>query len=102
APIDVNIGFPPVPASGPDGNFPIVGFFHGWGGSKFALTDAAAQEYLDAGYAVFSMSDRGWGLSCGATDPKRLMLGVCDHGYNHLMDTRFEVRDAQEVFAALA
>src|SRR5262249_9726358 len=28
--------------------------------------------------------------------------GVCDNGYNHLMDTRFEVRDAQEVFEALA
>ena len=79
APIDVNVGFPPAPASGPDGNFPIVGIFHGWGGSKIALTDGSAQEYLDAGYAVFSMSDRGWGNSCGATDPKRLMPGVCEH-----------------------
>jgi hypothetical protein len=102
APIDVNVGFPPVPASGPDGNFPVVGFFHGWGGSKIDLDDGTAQEYLDAGYAVFSMSDRGWGMSCGATDPKRLMPGVCDNGYNHLMDTRYEVRDAQEVFEALA
>ena len=34
APIDINVGFPPAPASGPDGNFPIVGMFHGWGGSK--------------------------------------------------------------------
>ena len=25
APIDINVGFPPAPASGPDGNFPIVG-----------------------------------------------------------------------------
>jgi hypothetical protein len=47
------------------------------------------------------MSDRGWGLSCGATDPKRLIPGTCDHGYNHLMDTRFEVRDAQEVKAKI-
>jgi hypothetical protein len=31
APIDVNVGFPPAPASGPDGNFPIIGVFHGWG-----------------------------------------------------------------------
>src|SRR4029077_1524310 len=87
---------------GPDGNFPIVGIFHGWGGSKIALTDGSAQEYLDAGYAVFSMSDRGWGNSCGALDPKRLTPGVCDNGYNHLMDTRYEVRDAQEVFEGLA
>ncbi len=102
APIDVNVGFPPVPASGPDGDFPIVGIFHGWGGSKIDLSDGSAQEWLDAGYAVFSMSDRGWGNSCGALDPKRLIPGVCDEGYNHLMDTRFEVRDAQEAFEALA
>jgi dienelactone hydrolase len=102
APIDVNVGFPAVPASGPDGHFPIVGIFHGWGGSKIDLTSGSAQEWLDEGYAVFSMSDRGWGNSCGGSDPKRLMPGVCDNGYNHLMDTRYEVRDAQEVFAALA
>src|SRR5207253_511433 len=71
APIDVNVGFPPAPRTGPDGNFPIVGVFHGWGGSKLALTDGSMQEWLDAGYAVFSMSDRGWGNSCGAMDPKK-------------------------------
>ena len=37
APIDINVGFPPAPASGPDGNFPIVGLFHGWGGAKLAV-----------------------------------------------------------------
>ena len=101
APIDVNVGFPPAPASGPDGDFPIVGVFHGWGGSKLGLTSAAMQQWLDDGYAVFSMSDRGWGNSCGGADPKRLQP-VCAEGYNHLMDTRYEVRDAQEVFEALA
>ena len=98
APIDVNVGFPPAPASGPDGNFPIVGVFHGWGGSKLSITSGG---WLNDGYAVFSMSDRGWGNSCGGTDPKRPQP-VCQHGYNHLMDTRYEVRDAQEVFEALA
>ncbi len=101
APIDVNIGFPPAPAAGPDGDFPIVGVFHGWGGSKASLTSGGMQEWLDDGYAVFSMSDRGWGNSCGGTDPNRL-LPVCAAGYNHLMDTRYEVRDAQELFEALA
>jgi len=101
APIDVNVGFPPAPASGPDGDFPVVGVFHGWGGSKLGLGDAGLQQWLDDGYAVFSMSDRGWGMSCGGLDPKRL-LPVCADGYNHLMDTRYEVRDAQEVFEALA
>jgi cephalosporin-C deacetylase-like acetyl esterase len=74
--------------------------FHGWGGSKLSLT-GELQQWLDAGYAVFSMSDRGWGNSCGGTDPNRL-LPACANGYNHLMDTRFEVRDAQEAFEALA
>jgi hypothetical protein len=97
APIDINVGFPPAPPSGPDGNFPIIGEFHGWGGSKLGVNG----EWVDNGYAYFSMSDRGWGNSCGGTDPNRL-LPVCANGYNHLMDTRFEVRDAQEVFEALA
>jgi hypothetical protein len=98
APIDVNVGFPPAPASGPDGNYPIVGLFHGWGGAKLSATSGG---WVHNGYAFFSMSDRGWGNSCGGEDPKRAQP-VCAHGYNHLMDTRFEVRDAQEVFEALA
>ena len=98
APIDINVGFPPAPASGPDGDFPVVGLFHGWGGAKLGHSSGG---WIDDGYALFSMSDRGWGLSCGGTDPKRTQP-VCANGYNHLMDTRFEVRDAQEVFEALA
>jgi Acetyl xylan esterase (AXE1) len=98
APIDINVGFPPAPASGPDGSFPIVGVFHGWGGSKLAPTSGG---WIANGYAMFSMSDRGWGNSCGGADPKRTQP-VCQNGYNHLMDTRFEVRDAQQVFEALA
>ena len=101
APIDINVGFPPAPGSGPDGNFPIVGTFHGWGGSKLGLGSGGMQEWLNDGYAVFSMSDRGWGMSCGGQDPKRL-TPVCADGYNHLMDTRVEVRDAQEIFEVLA
>ena len=98
APIDINVGFPPAPASGPDGDFPVVGVFHGWGGSKLGPTTGG---WISDGYAFFSMSDRGWGNSCGGTDPKRTQP-VCQNGYNHLMDTRFEVRDAQEIFEALA
>jgi predicted acyl esterase len=101
APIDVNIGFPAEPATGPDGDFPVVGVFHGWGGSKLGLGDDL-QQWLDDGYAVFSMSDRGWGESCGAAAANRLQPICTTAGYNHLMDTRYEVRDAQEVFAALA
>src|SRR4029079_18131413 len=66
APIDINVGFPPAPATGPDGNFPVVGQFHGWGGSKLSPT---AGGWIADGYATFSMSDRGWGNSCGGQDP---------------------------------
>ncbi len=97
-PIDINVGFPPAPTSGPDGDFPIVGSFHGWGGGKLGHGNGG---WIDDGYAFFSMSDRGWGNSCGANDPK-LQDPECANGYNHLMDTRYEVRDAQEVFEALA
>ena len=97
APIDVNLFLPPAPGVGPDGDFPLVMEFHGWGGSK--LSDSAP--WTDDGYAYFSVSDRGWGNSCGGTDPKRLTPGVCDEGFNHLMDTRYEVRDAQELVGLL-
>ena len=46
------------------------------------------------------MSDRGWGNSCGGTRPEAPRSRVCANGYNHLMDTRFEVRDAQESSSA--
>ena len=101
--IDVNLFVPS--ATPPPGGYPLIGFYHGWGGSKVGLT-SQTQRYLDNGYAVFSMSDRGWGNSCGGTDPKRLTGAVpggpCEKGYNHLMDTRYEVRDAQYLVSLLA
>ena len=93
---------PPAPASGPDGPYPLIGDFHGWGGSKIGI-EAQTQGWAENGYAVFSMSDRGWGNSCGGMDPDRLPLTTkCANGYNHLMDTRFEVRDAQYLISVLA
>ena len=47
------------------------------------------------------MSDRGWGQSCGAADLQKL-LPACAAGYNHLMDDRYEVRDAQYLIGELA
>src|ERR1700749_300295 len=70
--IDVNVVLPPQPSSGEDGPYPLIGLFHGWGGHKIGLEDPRVQQWAEAGYAVFSMSDRGWGNSCGATDPDRL------------------------------
>jgi hypothetical protein len=102
APIDVNVTLPPEPRSGRDGNYPLVGMFHGWGGSKLGLSDTAP--WAKRGYAVFTMSDRGWGDSCGGQSKTRITeaQACAQHGYNHLMDTRYEVRDAQTFMAQLA
>lgn|GEM_PF-3742181 len=37
-PIDVNLALPPAPAGGgPDGPYPLIMAFHGWGGSELGL-----------------------------------------------------------------
>ena len=101
SPIDVSVTFPPVPASGPDGNFPLVGIYHGWGGSKVTPSNAATQRWVTQGYAVFSISDRGWGQSCGALAiPKP--AACTGRGYIHLMSNAYEVRDAQYLMGQLA
>jgi len=74
--IDVNVFLPPE--SDGVGPFPTIGDFHGWGGAKLGLVkegggftqgeDSRIQGWAKQGYAVFSMSDRGWGLSCGTPD----------------------------------
>jgi hypothetical protein len=103
-PIDVSVAFPPAPASGPDGNFPIVGIYHGWGGSKIVPSSANAQEFLSRGYAIFSMSDRGWAQTCG-TPAARSGLpswATCEHGYIHLDSQAYEERDVQYLLGQLA
>jgi predicted acyl esterase len=100
--IDLNVVLPPQPSSGGDGPWPVIGLFHGWGGEKIGLEDKRVQDWAEAGYAVFSMSDRGWGNSCGGSDPDRLNPLICGQGYNHLMDDRYEVRDAQYLISVLA
>ncbi len=98
-PIDVNVAFPPEPAAGVDGNYPVIGLYHGWGGTKFFFVDM--EPLALRGYAVFTMSFRGWGMSCGANDPKT-GTAECAAGYNHLLDTRYEVRDGQYLIGRLA
>jgi predicted acyl esterase len=98
--IDVNVILPPEPATGADGPYPAIGFYHGWGGTKIGLT-ARTEDWAQRGYAVFSQTDRGWGNSCGATDPDRTSA-QCSKGYNHLLDDRYEVRDAQYLLSLLA
>ncbi len=99
-PIDVNVAFPPEPASGPDGNYPLVMLFHGYGGGKFGL--GQMQHWLDKGYATFSMTDRGFRESCGSPASQLADPTGCADAYVRLIDNRYEVRDAQELAAELA
>src|SRR4051812_25610544 len=97
-PIDVRVAVPPASASGPDGPYPLIMMFHRWGGNKATLGDM--EPWLGRGYATFSMTDRGFGESCG-TAAARQASADCTAGYIRMMDTRYEVRDAQELAGAL-
>jgi len=100
-PIDVAVFLPPEPASGPDGDFPLIGIYHGWAGKKAG--QGAAQRWLQQGYAVFSMTDRGWHESCG-TAASRTGLPAwadCSAGTIDAIDTRYEARDAQYLIGKL-
>ena len=98
-PIDVSVAFPP--ASGPDNNYPVVGIYHGYGGTKIKPSSSTAQRWLAQGYAVFSITDRGFGESCGTKSPA-IKTPACANGYIHLMSRRYEVRDAQYLLGLLA
>ncbi len=97
-PIDVNVAFPPDPGSG-DGNYPLIIVGHGYGGSKIGFgtsgSTSGLRRYTSRGYAVFSMTDRGFHESCGTSASITAGGSDCDNGYIHLMDDRYEVRDAQ-------
>src|SRR4051794_25759207 len=43
-PIDVWVASPPAPASGPDGPYPVIGLYHGWGGSKIVPPTTATSD----------------------------------------------------------
>jgi predicted acyl esterase len=94
-PLDVNVAFP---AQG-DGPFPAVMLFHGYGGEKLGLSEM--QRWLDRGYAAFSMTDRGFHQSCGTVESRAVDPSGCANGYIHLMDDRYEVRDAQYLIGRL-
>jgi predicted acyl esterase len=108
--VDVNFALPKAAAH--HGPYPLVMLFHGYGGSKLGLGGggggigsaiSSMRPWLNAGYATFSMSDRGFGESCGtAASRASVPVRECAHGYNHLLDTRYEVRDAQYFAGELA
>ena len=82
-PIDVNIAFPAEPSSGTDGNYPLIIVGHGYGGGKIGFgasgsTDGLRQ-FTSRGYAVFSMTDRGFHESCGSDASITAGGSACDN-----------------------
>ena len=103
-PIDVNFSMPDEEEFG-EPPYPTVMFFHGYGGSKEGFGDGGYMNRLnELGYAAFSMTERGFARSCGEPGPlSELAAGSedCSNGFIHLMDTRYEVRDAQYLIGHL-
>lgn len=108
-PIDVTVTLPPRPRTGPDGPYPLLGFFHGWGLAKFDPAGTGAGRTMDRwareGVAGFTMSDRGFGASCGGGTAHLLTTAQQEQclktGYPHFLDLRYEVRDAQYLMGRL-
>jgi predicted acyl esterase len=106
-PIDVNVALPPDPSPSADGDYPLIIVGHGYGGAKFPFgapgSSSDLRRFTSRGYAVFSMTDRGFHESCGTDAAISAAAGACDAaGWVHLMDDRFEVRDAQFLVGELA
>ena len=103
-PIDVNVAFPNAQTFG-DGPYPLAMYFHGFGGGKEGF-DGDLKRFTDLGFAAFSMTERGFKKSCGKPAAIAALNaevpGACDRGFIHLMDTRYEVRDAQYFAGLLA
>ena len=99
-PVDVNVAFPPEPASGPDGDYPLIVWGHGYGGGKIGF--GAMRRFTARGYAVMSMTTRGFRESCGSAAAQTAGGAACLPGYVRLMDTRYEVRDYQDLAGELA
>jgi hypothetical protein len=96
-----------LPSSGAT-NLPLVAELHGFGNSKYEYLDPASRAYTDNaygwakdGYAVLTYTARGlWG-SCGTPDSRLASPVDCATGYIHLADSRYEVRDTQELIGRL-
>ena len=55
---------------------------------KLSVAGAEARRALSRGYAVFTMTDRGWGASCGAA--MRTSAPCSGKGHIHLMHNAYE------------
>ena len=91
-PIDVSVALPD-PGTFGNGPYPLVMMFHGYGQGKLSFANMAT--YTSKGYAVFTMTDRGFYGSCGSQASVNANPIACEGQYPRLMDDRYEVRDAQ-------
>ena len=109
-PLDINVAFPPDPNPGPggaDGPYPLIVWGHGYGGAKIGFgasgsTTSGMRRFTSRGYAVMSMTTRGFRESCGSAGSQAAAGAACDDGFVRLMDTRYEVRDYQDLAGELA
>jgi len=103
-PLDTTVTMPSPTAR----NAPLVVEIHGFGNSKYEYLNPAETAYTDnayawarAGYTVLTYTARGlWG-SCGTPDSRLASPAACARGYIHLADTRYEVRDTQQLIGLL-
>jgi dienelactone hydrolase len=105
-PLAVYVTLPPAPASGTDGNYPLVIQSHGWGVPPSGPDDTqyggpTARAWAKEGYAVVQLAARGWGNSCGNLNSRILNPQGCANGYVRRADFRYEIRDAQYVAGLL-
>lgn len=103
-PLDVTLTLPSAGAS----RLPLVVLLHGLGNSKEEYLNPAETAYTDnayawarAGYAVLTSTARGFWGSCGTPESRTAQPAACARGYIHLADTRYEVRDTQELVGRL-
>jgi hypothetical protein len=100
--LDVNVALP----AGGGTNLPLVILMHGYGGQKMGIGEL--KPWADRGYAVLSYTSRGFNGSCGSlagrgiAPPDPVSLAGCAQGWIKLMDTRYEIRDAQNLAGRLA
>lgn len=103
-PIDINFALPDADKFGP-GPYPLAMYFHGFGGGKEGF-GGDLKRFTEKGMAAFSMTERGFKFSCGKKNAVQTLIedtpGACDNGFIHLMDIRYEVRDAQYFAGLLA
>jgi dienelactone hydrolase len=105
-PLAVYVELPPAPASGWDGNYPLVVQSHGWGGPTSGPFDTqffgpTADSWSQNGYAVLQLVARGWGDSCGSAQSRDAAPTACANGYIRLDDERYEARDVQNAAGLL-